>query len=123
MVPFNTLLSSTPPVIGGAGYQLIFLPTKNGVVWDVTGATCAVVFTRPDNTTFQVSATVITAPAPYNTTANPTGFAYVTAVSYTTLGGTTPDFNQAGDWSADCNVILSSVNIWFGPLRFAVGPR
>jgi hypothetical protein len=109
-------------VVGGT-YEVLLLPTKNGTVWDVTGLTCTITFTRPNGSTLQVSGTVIAAPAPYNTAANPTGLAYITAVSYTTIAGSTPDLNVAGAWSVDCNVVGGGINVWFGAQQFTVKPQ
>jgi hypothetical protein len=113
-VPFGTVLASSSPVTGGT-FTVLFLPTRNGAVWDITGLTPTATFIRPDGTSFSVTPSVIAAPAPYNSATdpnNPTGFAYITVAAYTTLAGSTATAPITGNITAASNaspIVVTSV--------------
>jgi hypothetical protein len=76
---------------------------KDGVVWDITGATVTIIFTKPDGTQVTKSATLVTPGS---------GIA-----EYVTL---TADFDVAGTWYYKWRVVQGSVDLATEPIPFAV---
>lgn len=88
----------------GSQYRFEATITKNGAVWDLTGATVLIYFKRPDGTTFSKSASLLNATAGQ--------------VNYDSAVG---DLNQAGTtWTRSWQVTLGGVVDYTPPVQFTV---
>ncbi len=90
-------------LVVGSQYNFLDVITRNGVIWDLTGATVTIYFKRPDATTFSFTGTLTT----------PTSG----QVSYQCA---TTDLNQAGQWTRAWKVVLNGVTYWTVPTSFQV---
>lgn len=87
----------------GSQYQFEETITKNGAVWDLTGATVLIFFKRPDATTFSQAATIANA-----------------AAGQVTYDSLTTDLNMAGDWTLSWKITLGGKVDYTEPRRFTV---
>lgn len=76
---------------------------KDGVTWDITGATVTLIFRKPDGTTSTKIATI---------TSGVGGLA-----EYTTL---TTDLDVISTWSRAWNIVLGSIDVRSEPIAFSV---
>src|SRR5262245_36180002 len=84
-------------------YEWFLTATKDGVVWDLTGATVTLLLLDPDGTTATKSASLV---VPASGTAK-----YV---------GTTTDLPKAGNWSRAWRVVQGVIDVTGLPIPFTV---
>lgn len=77
--------------------------TKDGVAWNLTGATVTLLLRRPDGTTATKTATVVNAAG---------GVAEYT--------GLTTDLDVSGSWTRTWRVVQSNIDVRSVPQRFLV---
>lgn len=87
----------------GSQYRFQATLTKDGSLWNLTGATIVVYFKRPDGTTFNKTASLLNAAAGQ--------------VNYDSATG---DLNQAGNWTRSWQVTLGGVVDYTPPVQFTV---
>ena len=90
-------------LVTGSQYRFMATLTRNGSVWDLTGATVTLSFKRPDATTTSKSASLLSAAA-----------GQVNYDSETTL------FDQAGTWTRSWTITLASITYKTVPIQFTV---
>ena len=87
----------------GSTYDFILNAKKDGVTWNITGATVTVVFRKPDASQVTRSATV---------TDGPNGVA--------AYAGTTTDLDVIGGWRRTWRVVLGAIDLRYIPIPFSV---
>lgn len=87
----------------GSQYRFLGTLTKDGAVWDLTGATVQLLFKKPDATTVTKTATILSAAA---------GQVYYDSAA--------ADLDQAGNWTRSWKVTISSVVDYTLPVQFTV---
>lgn len=87
----------------GSQYRFLATITKDGSVWDLTGATVRVHFKKPDGTTFSAAASIFNAAAGQ--------------VSYDC---STSDLSVAGNWTRCWQITLGGLTNLTNPTGFVV---
>jgi uncharacterized protein YfaS (alpha-2-macroglobulin family) len=93
------------PTVAGDTVDLTIHAKKDGVVWDITGATVTLYLISPGGTATAKSATVSDGPG---------GVAH-----YTTA---TTDLSEAGDWKVQWKVVAGAVTMWSDQIDLEVEP-
>ena len=88
----------------GSTHRLKLAATKDGVTWDLTGATVSLVLTDPDGNEATYSATLSGTPTD--------GTAYYDL--------STSILDQVGTWKRTWKVVQSSVTMWSTQTKFQV---
>jgi hypothetical protein len=89
-------------VVKSGTYNFVLVPTKDGVAWDLTGATVTLTFHKPNGGTFERAAAVAGGGA---------------TASYTT---TTGDLDAAGLWVRVWRVVSGAIDLRSVPQFFDV---
>ena len=79
-------------------------PKKDGVAWDISGATVTLFLRNPSGTTTSHAATAVTSTQAY-------------------FDGTTTTLGVGGDWQRWWHVVKSGIDLMYGPINFAVETR
>lgn len=91
------------PLTVGSQYKFLDTITKNGAVWDLTGATVTIFFKRPDGSTFSTAGSLHDADSGQ--------------VTYTC---STSDLSVAGNWTRSWRVVLGGFTDYSEPILFTV---
>lgn len=87
----------------GSQYRFEATLTKDGSVWNLTGAAVLIWFKRPDGTTFSKTASLLNAAAGQ--------------VNYDSAAA---DLNQAGTWTRSWQVTINTIVDYTAPVQFSV---
>ena len=93
----------------GGTFILTHAAKKDGVVWDLTGATVTVYLGKPSGTVVGPFTATVAAPT--------TGVA-----TYTTLAGATPTLSEDGRWWAVWRVVQGAIDVDSERMHFPVEP-
>lgn len=90
-------------LVSGSQYRFMATVTRNGSVWDLTGATVTLSFKRPDGTSTSRSASLLSA-----------------ANGQVNYDSATVDLNQAGTWTRSWSISLGGIVYKTPPIQFTV---